>query len=165
MTETFLADEELRALALKAGNVFAQAGHCIVTAESCTGGGIMKTLTDIPGSSQWCEGGFITYTNRAKHHFLGVPEVLFEQVGAVSEEVVRAMASGALAHSAGTLSVAVSGVAGPGGGSPEKPVGTVWIAWAKNDGVVTKCFLFSGERDAVRRQTVDAAIRGLMALC
>ncbi|WP_281645222.1 CinA family protein [Parendozoicomonas sp. Alg238-R29] len=161
-----MADATLQALAVQAGEVFLKSGQKVITAESCTGGGIMKTLTDIPGSSQWCEGGFITYTNRAKHRFLGVPNDLFERVGAVSEQVVLAMASGALSHSDGTLSVAVSGVAGPDGGSEEKPVGTVWIAWGR-EGLepYAKQFLFSGDREAVRNQTVDTAIKGLMKQC
>ena len=161
-----ITEYELRTLAQKAGEVFMKAGCSVVTAESCTGGGIMKTLTDIPGSSQWCEGGFITYTNRAKTRLLGVPHGLFVQVGAVSEEVVLAMATGALANSDGTLSVAVSGIAGPDGGTPEKPVGTVWIAWSKaGEKATAERFLFAGDRDAVRLQTIEAALHGLIERC
>ena len=161
-----ITEHELKALAQNAGEIFMKAGCSVVTAESCTGGGIMKTLTDIPGSSQWCEAGFITYTNRAKTRLLGVPQELFSQVGAVSEEVVLAMADGALTNSDGTFSVAVSGIAGPDGGTPEKPVGTVWIAWSKAGGKATaKQFLFVGDRDAVRRQTIQAALHGLIERC
>ncbi len=160
------SDESLKTLAMRTGKVLSGVGHRLVTAESCTGGGIMKTMTDIPGSSGWCEGGFITYTNRAKQRLLDVPAETLVQQGAVSEEAVRAMAEGALANSDGTLSVAVSGIAGPDGGSVAKPVGTVWLAWAeKEKGIQTECCQFTGDRDAVRRQAIQRALLGVIAMC
>jgi nicotinamide-nucleotide amidase len=135
-----------------------------VTAESCTGGWIAKLLTDMPGSSAWFERGFVTYSNEAKRELLGVPNGLLVEHGAVSEPVVRAMAAGALSHGRGDLSVAVSGVAGPGGGSTTKPVGTVWLAWSGTGGATAaRHCLFKGDRDAVRRQAVAAALEGALA--
>ncbi|MFT6914294.1 MAG: nicotinamide-nucleotide amidase [Motiliproteus sp.] len=137
----------------------------LVTAESCTGGGIAWQLTEQAGSSAWLEGGFITYSNAMKQRLLGVSAELLEQQGAVSRGCVDAMAHGALAHSPAQLSVAVSGIAGPGGGSLEKPVGTVWIAWARSDGVNrSRLFNFNGDRQAVREQAVEQAITGLLAV-
>lgn len=133
------------------------------TAESCTGGGVSTAITDIAGSSAWFDRAFITYSNDAKQQMLGVKASTLAEHGAVSEAVVREMASGALAHSLATISVAVSGIAGPGGGSPEKPVGTVWFAWADKTGWVdAKVYQFSGDRQAVRRQAIDAALAGLI---
>jgi len=141
----------------------AAAGLSLVSAESCTGGWVAKLLTDVPGSSGWFERGFVTYSNAAKTQLLGVPAELIESHGAVSESTVRAMAVGALAHSQGQLSVAVSGIAGPGGGSEDKPVGTVWLAWAGVGGETrAQRFQFSGDRDAVRRQAVAAALEGVL---
>ena len=136
----------------------------VSTAESCTGGGIAEAITRIPGSSAWFEAGYVTYSNRQKTRQLNVPSMLFETVGAVSEEVVRAMAAGARAASGARFAVAVSGVAGPDGGSPAKPVGTVWLAWA--DGLQVRCERrqFDGDREAIRRQTVIAALEGLLQL-
>ena len=133
-------------------------GVMLAMAESCTGGMIAAALTDIAGSSSVVERGFVTYTNEAKHEMLGVPAPLIEQVGAVSEEVARAMAEGAVSHSNAQISVSVTGVAGPGGGSDEKPVGLVHmaVAYAGRD-TVHERHVFSGDRQAVREQTVMAA--------
>ena len=138
----------------------------LATAESCTGGLIAKCITDLPGSSAWFERGWVTYSDRAKRQELGVAAGLLKRHGAVSEQVARAMARGALQASRTDLSVAVTGIAGPDGGSEDKPVGTVWIAWAWRQPtgvkVVSRRFVFSGTRDAVRRQTAAAALKGLL---
>lgn len=137
-------------------------GLMMATAESCTGGLIAGACTDISGSSDWFERGFVTYSNAAKHELLGVPEALIEQHGAVSEPVARAMAAGATTRSHAQLAVAVTGVAGPTGGSAEKPVGTVWFGWATPQGVFTELQRFDGDRAAVRQATVRHALAGLL---
>lgn len=134
----------------------------VTTAESCTGGGIAEAITRTPGSSAWFEAGFVTYSNQQKTRQLAVPESLFTQVGAVSQEVVEAMVRGAQTQSGAKFAVAVSGVAGPGGGSTDKPVGTVWLAWGVGDKVTAERRHFPGDRDEVRRQTVEAALEGLI---
>lgn len=135
----------------------------IATAESCTGGWIAKSITDLPGSSCWFDCGFVTYSNEAKQRMLDVSEELLSTHGAVSQEVVESMCQGALKRSAATCSVSVSGVAGPDGGSLEKPVGTVWIAWlVRGKAPVSKLFCFEGDRDSIRRQTVEKALAGLL---
>jgi len=135
----------------------------LATAESCTGGLIAKTLTDIAGSSGWFERGLVSYSNLAKQQLLGVPEALLERHGAVSGETARAMAEGLLVTAPVDWTVAVTGVAGPGGGSVEKPVGTVWIAWARRGREAqARQFLFAGDRESVREQTLQAALAGLM---
>lgn len=131
-------------------------------AESCTGGWIAKVCTDLAGSSAWFDAGFVTYSNAAKQAMLGVSAQALQQHGAVSEAVVMEMAQGALQRSQANLSVAVSGIAGPGGGSDDKPVGTVWLAWADASGCQAQRMLFSGDRDAVRHQTVVTALQGLL---
>lgn len=136
----------------------------LATAESCTGGMIAATCTDLGGSSAWFERGYVTYSNRAKTELLGVDAQLIKRHGAVSEAVVRAMASGALAQSGAHITVAVTGVAGPSGGSLDKPVGTVWLAWATGDNVICSREWFDGDRAAVRQATVRRAIEGLIAL-
>jgi len=139
-------------------------GLLVATAESCTGGGIAYAMTELAGASRWFDRGFVTYSNEAKAEQLDVAAETLKRHGAVSEPVVLEMALGALAHSRAALSVAVSGVAGPGGGSPDKPVGTVWIAWADTEsGAAAQCFLFPGDRHAVRQATIVAAIQGLVA--
>jgi nicotinamide-nucleotide amidase len=139
----------------------------VATAESCTGGWIAKALTDIAGSSQWFSEGFVTYGNSAKSARLGVGRALLDRSGAVSGPVVRAMAAGALRRSGAALAVAVSGIAGPGGAVPGKPVGTVWFCWASRRGRSVRLRaerrLFRGDREAVRRKTVGLALEGLLA--
>ncbi|CAH0534344.1 Nicotinamide-nucleotide amidohydrolase PncC [Vibrio stylophorae] len=133
----------------------------MATAESCTGGGVAMALTDIAGSSAWFDRAFVTYSNEAKTQMLGVSEALISRHGAVSDAVVRAMAQGAITHSNAKLTVSISGIAGPGGGSDEKPVGTVWFAWADHAGwVKSQCQHFTGDRQAVRQQAVAYAIAG-----
>lgn len=134
----------------------------VVTAESCTGGWVGQVITSIPGSSHWYDRGFITYTNRSKREILGVSTDILARFGAVSEQTARAMAEGALANSRADVSLAITGIAGPGGGSEEKPVGTVCFAWAgKNREIRTERRQFDGDRTAVRRQAVEAALLGL----
>lgn len=131
----------------------------LAVAESCTGGYIAKSLTDLAGSSGWFESGYITYSNRAKSAALGVPAALLEQHGAVSEATAVAMATGVFGAAPVEWSIAVTGVAGPGGGTQDKPVGTVWIASARRDGAASaRLFRFDGDRESVRAQTVRAAL-------
>ncbi len=142
-------------------------GHRLATAESCTGGWIAKVCTDLPGSSRWFECGFVTYSNAAKIRDLGVAARTLEEHGAVSEATVREMAAGALCRAAVDLAIAVSGVAGPDGGSDEKPVGTVWFCAARRLGtlpleLVTDGQLFGGDRDAIRRLSVERALQLLL---
>ena len=134
----------------------------LATAESCTGGLIAAACTDLAGSSQWFERGFVTYSNAAKTDMLGVGANLITQFGAVSEPVVRAMAQGAITHSAAQVSVAVTGVAGPTGGSAEKPVGTVWLAWSVQGETTAELCHFEGDRAMVRALTVQRALQGLL---
>jgi len=158
------ADQELEALALRLGRALLVRTWRVSAAESCTGGWIAKALTDIPGSSQWFDGSVVSYSNAAKTHFLGVSPDLLAANGAVSEPVVRAMANGARDRFRTELAVAVSGVAGPDGGTPDKPVGTVCFAWATPNGTGAARRVFSGGRDAVRRQSVAFAIERLVDL-
>lgn len=137
-------------------------GLMLATAESCTGGLIAAACTELSGSSDWFERGFVSYSNAAKTELLGVPASLIAQHGAVSEAVARAMAAGALAHSRAACAVAVTGVAGPTGGSADKPVGTVWLAWATAAGVQTEHHRFPGDRADVRQATVRRALSGLL---
>ena len=135
----------------------------LVTAESCTGGWIAKLATDVAGSSAWFDCGMVAYSYEAKQALLGVRPQTLEQLGAVSRECAIEMVSGALIHSGANIAVAVTGIAGPGGGSDDKPVGTVWIGWKRRGGYArAEVFHFDGDRDAVRRQTVAMALRGLM---
>jgi nicotinamide-nucleotide amidase len=155
-------DVSLQALAGEVGRRLKSAGLKLATAESCTGGWISKALTDVVGSSDWFERGFVTYSNEAKATMLGVRQGSLDQYGAVSEPVVREMAEGAAHWSRAQVAVAVSGIAGPDGGSEKKPVGTVWIGWRWADGrVVARHFLFKGDRASVRFQAVLAALEGL----
>lgn len=160
------SDRELARLAARVGRHLLASGRAVATAESCTGGWVAKALTDVAGSSQWFVEGFVTYSNEAKRRRLGVAWSLLESKGAVSAEVVRAMAAGALERTHAQLAVAVSGIAGPGGAVPGKPVGTVWISWAERRGtrprVVTLVKRFRGNRDIVRRKTVAVALAGLL---
>ena len=136
-------------------------GWRVASAESCTGGLIAAACTALAGSSDWFERGFVTYSNLAKTELLGVPDALIRAHGAVSEEVARAMAAGALQRAPVQLAVAVTGIAGPGGGAPGKPVGTVWLAWATAQAVRAECLHLAGDRDAVRAATVSAALQRL----
>ncbi|HZO00999.1 MAG TPA: CinA family protein [Burkholderiales bacterium] len=138
--------------------------HCakLVTAESCTGGWAAQVATSVPGSSDWFERGFVVYSNAAKQELLGVQTETLEAHGAVSEETAREMAQGALARSKGTIALAVTGVAGPGGGSADKPVGMVCFAWADRRGVRAETRRFPGDRDSVRRQSVIHALEGVL---
>ena len=137
----------------------------LVTAESCTGGGIAYAITGLPGSSEWFERGFVTYSNLAKQEQLGVAEALIARHGAVSEEVAAAMAQGALQHSRAHLSVAVTGIAGPGGGTGEKPVGTVCFGWSgRNGDTRTARVRFEGSRQQVRELSILTALQGLADL-
>ncbi|MDH1441281.1 CinA family protein [Pseudomonas sp. GD03721] len=151
-------------LAAQLGRQLQNVGAQVTTAESCTGGGIAEAITRIAGSSAWFEAGYVTYSNAQKTRQLEVPAELFASVGAVSREVVEAMVRGAQAHSGARYAVAVSGVAGPGGGSEEKPVGTVWLAWGDGERLFSVRRQFPGNRDEVRRQTVEAALAGLSRL-
>jgi nicotinamide-nucleotide amidase len=157
---------ELTRLAARVGRHLLKARRFVATAESCTGGWIAKALTDIGGSSQWFVEGFVTYSNESKVQRLGVPIAVLEKQGAVSEATVRAMAAGALRRSHAHVAVAVTGIAGPDGGTPGKPVGTVWLGWATRRGrtvrVSTKLKHFRGNRDAIRRKTVRVALQGLL---
>jgi nicotinamide-nucleotide amidase len=163
MTDT---DVELKRLAERVGRHLLKARHHAVTAESCTGGWIAKVLTDVAGSSQWFCEGFVTYSDGSKVRRLGVPRALLRRHGAVSEATARAMASGALRCSKAQVSVAVTGIAGPGGAVPGKPVGTVWLAWGTQKAgaiqVATALRRFRGDREQVRRKTVRAALQGLL---
>ena len=137
-------------------------GWMLATAESCTGGMIAAACTDLAGSSQWFDRGFVTYSNEAKTEMLGVPAELIAKHGAVSEEVVRAMAEGAIRHSRAQVSIAVTGVAGPGGGSVEKPVGTVWVGWCAGNSLRTQQLHLNGHRNIVRHSTLEVAIINLI---
>jgi nicotinamide-nucleotide amidase len=153
----------LENLAQQLGAQLLARGEFLTAAESCTGGWLAQSVTAIAGSSCWFDRGFVTYSNAAKVDMLGVAETTLERHGAVSEATARAMAQGALSHSRADWSVAITGIAGPGGGSVEKPVGTVCFAWASKDGgcEAQTCY-FSGDRAAVREQSVRHALRGLI---
>ncbi len=156
--------ESITALAVQLGLALKERGWLACTAESCTGGGVAYAITDVPGSSAWFDRSFITYSNEAKQQMLGVPSELILAHGAVSAEVVAAMAAGALARSSAQLSVAISGIAGPLGGTPEKPVGTVWMGWARSGGeesIRTRSFQFTGDRHQVREQAIIMALQGM----
>ncbi len=158
--------ESLQKLAEAVVNDLADAGKAVSTAESCTGGWIAKSITDIPGSSVVFGYGIVSYSNGAKESMLGVKNETIEEHGAVSEPVVEEMADGVLHLSGADIAVAVSGVAGPGGGTEDKPVGTVWFAWAVRAGadalIDTSCEHFSGDRELVRELTVAHALQGVL---
>ena len=160
-----MPDPVLYRLAEEVGSELKRRKLMLATAESCTGGWIAEAITMVPGSSDWFERGFVTYTYISKREMLGVKEATLEKHGAVSEEVVREMVEGALARSHAQVAVAVSGVAGPTGGTPEKPVGYVCIAWGTKDGEPrSETVRFSGDREAVRRQSVEHALKGVLAI-
>ena len=159
------SDDELQLQAERLGASLRDTKQMLVTAESCTGGWIAKTVTDVAGSSDWFDCGLAAYSYEAKQRLLGVRAETLEHFGAVSRETVLEMVSGALVHSGSTVAVAVTGIAGPGGGTDDKPVGTVWIAWKRRGGYPqAELFHFEGDREAVRRQTVAAALSGLEAI-
>jgi nicotinamide-nucleotide amidase len=149
-------------LARRVGERLKAGRHMLVTAESCTGGWVAQALTSIAGSSDWFERGFVTYSNDSKQDLLGVKQSTLEKHGAVSEETAREMAQGALSRSKGTVALSVTGVAGPGGGSREKPVGMVCFAWAGPKGVRAETLRFAGDRESVRRQSVIHALEGVL---
>jgi nicotinamide-nucleotide amidase len=155
--------EKLDALAARLGDCLRTRGFRLATAESCTGGWIAKCATDIAGSSDWFDRGFVTYSNAAKQEMLGVNPATLASRGAVSEAVVREMAGGAVARSQASVAVAVSGIAGPGGGSATKPVGTVCFGYALPAVLTSETRLLAGDRDAVRRASVAIALEGLIA--
>jgi nicotinamide-nucleotide amidase len=158
-------DADLYVLAEGIAARFSERGATLVAAESCTGGWIAKTLTDIAGSSTWFECSVVAYSYEAKEALLGVRPETLEQHGAVSKETVTEMVAGALARFGATVAVAVTGIAGPGGATPGKPVGTVWVGWKRRGGYAhTELFHFDGDRESVRRQTVAAALRGVQGI-
>ena len=160
-----MSEADITALARRLGRRAKLVGALIATAESCTGGGVAEAITRIPGSSAWFDRGFVTYSNGAKQRMLGVRAATLARHGAVSEAAARQMAAGALRKSDAELAVAITGIAGPGGGSRDKPVGLVWFAWATRGGtILTESRRLRGGRDAVRRQSVRRALEGLMEM-
>ncbi len=158
-----MTDQELEALAEQVAAALLARGGMLATAESCTGGWVAKVCTDLPGSSRWFDRGFVTYSNEAKQELLGVEVSTLAEQGAVSEATVRQMAAGALARSHARVSLAISGIAGPGGATPFKPVGMVCFAWAVRGGEVVSCIRhLEGDREAIRRQAVAAALTGVL---
>lgn len=162
-SETSLKNLDLTLLAQRLGRLCKQLGVEVTAAESCTGGGVASAITSTAGSSAYFTTGYVTYANAAKTRLLGVPDATLAEHGAVSEEVVNAMVAGACRESGAGLAVAVSGVAGPDGGSDAKPVGTVWLAWGDTAAQEAECFHFPGDRQAVREQAVRQALVGLVA--
>ncbi len=160
------AQRNLYELAIQVGSALRARNQTLAVAESCTGGWIAKTVTDIAGSSGWFDRGFVTYSNAAKADLLGVRKATIARHGAVSAEVVAEMVTGALEHSRADIAIAVSGVAGPDGGTADKPVGTVYLAWAsRGDPTRVVRQHFDGDRDTVRLATVVAALQGLLDVC
>ena len=151
-------------LAIQAGVALADKSLMLATAESCTGGLVAAAITDVSGSSGWFERGFVTYSNEAKSTMLGVPAKLIRDHGAVSEEVARAMAEGALLNSRAQVALSITGVAGPNGGTPEKPVGMVCFGWSNRITTHTETQRFRGDRGQIRRQAAEHAVRGLLEL-
>ena len=157
------SDRELAEHAARLGEALLARNWTACTAESCTGGWVAKVITDVPGSSAWFGAGFVTYANDAKSGVLAVPAAVLEAHGAVSEPVVIAMAAAARSQTGAELAVAVSGVAGPDGGTAEKPVGTVWFAWAGPDGTRAERRHWPGDRERIRRLAVEYALEGLLS--
>lgn len=149
-------------LATRAGSALQAKGLLLATAESCTGGGVAQAVTEVAGSTGWFDCGFIAYSNASKTELLDVPAALIAQLGTVSEEVAAEMARGALANSNAHVALATTGIAGPTGAVPGKPVGTVCFGWARGEQVHTERLVFAGDRQAVREQTVAHALRGLL---
>lgn len=161
-SETSHENRDVVPLAQRLGQLCQQLSVEVTAAESCTGGGIASAITEVAGSSAYFTTGYVTYSNAAKTRLLGVAETTLSAHGAVSEEVVKAMVQGACRESGAGVGVAVSGVAGPDGGSAEKPVGTVWLAWGGADEQQAECFHFPGDRQSVREQAVRQALAGLV---
>lgn len=160
-----VTEQSISELAQQLGNCLKARNLTLATAESCTGGWIAKTITDLPGSSEWFEGSVVCYSNAAKHSLLGVPDNIIEEFGAVSRETVLSMTEGLLQSTESDVAVSVSGVAGPGGGSDDKPVGTVWLSWGKRDKATYACkYHFEGDREAVRLQSINAALIAVLEL-
>lgn len=158
-------ENPIHALAERVGAVLRERGQTLAAAESCTGGWVSQAVTDIAGSSAWFDRGFVTYTNEAKQELLDVPAAVLAEHGAVSAETVRAMVAGVLRHSQADCALAVSGIAGPTGATPGKPVGTVWFAWQKRGGeCLARREQFDGDRRAVRGQAVATALQGVLEL-
>ena len=155
--------EDLDTLAHEVGRALKKRDLMLATAESCTGGWAAQIITSVAGSSEWFERGFVAYTNIAKRELLDVKTTILSRYGAVSEQAARAMAEGALARSHAQVTLAITGIAGPSGGTTEKPVGTVCFAWAgKKRDTTSRKHIFAGDRDAVRRQSVATALQGLL---
>ncbi len=157
-----MPSDTLTTIATLVGAKLKARGQMLASAESCTGGWVAQAVTAISGSSEWFDRGFVTYSNAAKQEMLGVAATTLERHGAVSEETAREMASGAIAHSHAQVAVAITGVAGPTGGSAEKPVGMVCFAWATQDALSAETCHFAGDRNAVRRQSVIRALQGVL---
>jgi len=159
------SEQELRDLAEQLGECLTTKDMKLASAESCTGGWLAKTITDIPGSSAWFIGSVVSYCDEAKHSLLGVNEITLNEFGAVSGETVLEMSDGLFAHTEADVAVSISGIAGPGGGSDEKPVGLVWLSWGKRDkSVFATPFNFAGDREAVRKQSIKQALVNLLDL-
>ncbi|WP_395070429.1 CinA family protein [Paraburkholderia silvatlantica] len=156
-------DSVVHQLAIRVGNKLRDGRLMLATAESCTGGMVATAITDISGSSVWFERGFVTYSNQAKTEMIGVPPELIDKHGAVSEPVARAMAEGALSNSRAQVSLAITGIAGPGGGTPEKPVGMVSFGWSNRLHTSVETLVFKGDREQIRVQAAAHALRGLLA--
>jgi nicotinamide-nucleotide amidase len=151
-------------LAKQVGKALKSRGMMLATAESCTGGGIAQTITKVAGSSDWFDRGFVTYSNMSKEEMLGVSPDTMKKHGAVSEVTAREMAEGALQYSRSQVTLAVTGIAGPAGGTPEKPVGTVWFAWVSKGKTKAVCHHLSGDRDAIRVKATRIALQGVLDL-
>lgn len=160
--KSLLFDTEIGKLAQHLGQTMLLRGAKITVAESCTGGGIAEAITAVPGSSQWFEYGFVTYANQAKQDLLDVDNQLLLDQGAVSQQVVEQMASGAIKASKADYAIAVSGIAGPGGGTETKPVGTVWICWLGPNNNFSQQYLFDGDRNAIRKQVIKISLQELL---
>ncbi|VVC76250.1 Nicotinamide-nucleotide amidohydrolase PncC [Aquicella siphonis] len=157
--------ETLKKLVLETARTLQERGYILTTAESCTGGGLSYWLTSVPGSSDWFDRGYVTYSNDAKTEMLQVDPVILENQGAVSEAAARAMAEGALRNSRANISIAITGIAGPDGGTAEKPVGTVWIAWSgKYFNTLAQHFVFTGDRQSIRLASMASALEKLIEL-
>ena len=165
INDQMVSNDCIYSLSTEVGELLKRQGLRLALAESCTGGWITKCITDVPGSSDWFDRAFITYSNDAKCEMLDIPASLIDHYGAVSEAVVRAMVEGAIRTSSADVAISVSGIAGPGGGSKEKPVGSVWFGWHKTgEDTVARLMKFDGDRDAVRRSAVEHALSGLINL-